>query len=129
MKATLLILNLAWLTSACTPAALPRPLPPYRPLWSEVGLDTTAVEKDTLRGDFARAQHTVDWTEAAALWSEFLKNHDPGEAGYEDAIHVRLVLLARMELMRSLYTLGRIAEADALARQIGNAAMGEKESP
>lgn len=118
----LLSLIFAVCTLTAAQAEEPRIPPQYAPLYPEI-YKTSTDKTGTLIGDFVHARSARDWKEAEARWSAFLARYDSKD--YEDAIHARLARLAQAEQMRVLYALGKIHEADILAKRIVAAAIGE----
>jgi hypothetical protein len=77
-------------------------LPDHASCWSElVPEPAVAAAPGTLRGDFEAAARVRGLEASIVAWQAFLAAHDPGEQGYEDAIHARLVNWARDELRRA----------------------------
>jgi hypothetical protein len=78
---------------------------------------SAAKSKPSLGGlpqDFFVAANSTTLGEARTRWEEFLKNHGPGEAGFEDSFHRNHFRIGELELMRVYYLLGEKDLGDAL---------------
>lgn len=94
---------LGWLTlclfgllAACGPTAPTE----YRSIWAELypaTLSRPESSEGTLQDAFYRAADADTRAEAAARWTAFLDEWDPGPNGFEDGMHARFVGWARLE--------------------------------
>jgi len=97
---------------ADTPPTKYRPIATVNPAKQEWDA-TIYLER---RFDWAAQAQTLK--EAEQRWGRFLKQYDNGQ--FEEPIDFNYVRSARFELMRVYYLLGKVDEADALARKLLN---------
>ena len=89
----------------------------YVPLFgTRVG--TEREPRGSIRGDFQWALDASTLPDAAQRWQEFLTRHSPPGAEFEDGMHASYATAARYELVRVNYLLGRLAEGDALLKEL-----------
>ena len=120
-----LLLPLVILSTSCRaepprnpqPANVTTPAAAYVPVYG-VRAGSEREPRGSLRGDFQWALDAGTLSDAAQRWQEFLTKHSPPGAEYEDGMHASYAKAARYELMRLNYLLGRVAEGDALLKEL-----------
>jgi hypothetical protein len=87
---------------------------PYVSVWAQLypeSLKKTLVS-GSLLGEFTAAAKARDELTALERWESFLDEFEPEDGYFEDAMHVRLVEWARMELVRLQLRLSGDHEAE-----------------
>ena len=81
---------------------------PYRSLWAQLYPETltrAAADEGSLQGRFMSAARSDTPEQSKLLWRQLLKEFDPADGFFEDAMHAHLVKWAKMEMVRLQYRL------------------------
>jgi hypothetical protein len=91
----------------------------YVSLWAQTNKLRSDLERGSLLGDFHWAASAATLTSASKRWSSFLRTHAPapGEEA-EDAVQIRFVRIAKLELARVHYLSKRAREGDQIIKDM-----------
>lgn len=85
----------------------------YSPI-NSITIEKPKYKTGTITGDYIQASKSKTLPEAMKNWENYLKKYDSGD--FEDGFHANHVRLAKYELMRIYYILGRVEEADEIIK-------------
>jgi hypothetical protein len=90
----------------------------YVPVYAPRVTPSEKYSLKTLKGDFVWATRSSSIQVAADRWKSFLDNYAGPDREYEDGFDTMRVKVAKYELVRIYYLLGKVKDGDAIFRQL-----------